>query len=72
MGLCGSAIIELYKKRDLDLHADLTKVPDNNSKNSVHFLSNCTMAGLLLGPPPSHHELHSSEKYMAAQRLQMR
>ena len=47
VGFSGNAIFEFYKKQGLDLRADLKKVPNNNHENLVHFLSNCTLAGLL-------------------------
>jgi hypothetical protein len=68
VGFCRETILELYKKI-WTLRADLTKVPDKNHKISVHFLSNCTLAGLLLHPPPSHHDLHLREKYIAVPGL---
>ena len=62
VGFRGNAIFEFYKKQGLDLRADLKKVPNNNHENLVHFLSNCTLAGLLCSrmlnccrwsPPPA-------------------
>ena len=62
VGFSGNAIFEFYKKQGLDLRADLKKVPNNNHENLVHFLSNCTLAGLLCSrmlnccrwsPPPA-------------------
>ena len=62
MGFSGNAIFEFYKKQGLGLRADLKKVPNNNHENLVHFLSNCTLAGLLCSrmlnccrwsPPPA-------------------
>ena len=47
VGFSGNAIFEFYKKQGLDLRADLKKVPNNNHEYLVHFLSNCTLAGLL-------------------------
>ena len=61
-GFRGNAIFEFYKKQGLDLRADLKKVPNNNHEHVVHFLSNCTLAGLLCSrmlnccrwsPPPA-------------------
>ena len=47
VGFSGNAIFEFYKKQGLDLRADQKKVPNNNHKNLVRFISNCTLAGLL-------------------------